>query len=115
MRFDKMIRSYDFTKNEDEPYEYKKINGSTITFVFLYVDAILLLGENVGMLSSIKASKNFSMKDLGEATYELGKRICRNTSRRLLCLSQYRHHCQKVWHRELQKRFHIDETWSSNI
>ena len=83
--------------------EYKKINGSTITFVFLYVDAILLIGENIGMLSSIKTSNNFSMKDLGEATNELGKCICRNTSRMLLCLSQYRHHCQKVWHRELTR------------
>ena len=53
---------------------YKKINGSTITFLDLYVDDILLTGNHIGMLSSVKAwlSKKFSMKDLGEATYVLG-------------------------------------------
>ena len=70
MRFDKMIRSYDFIKNEYEPCVCKKINGSVMTFLLLYVDDILLIGNDVGMLSSVKAwvSKNFSMKDLGEAT-----------------------------------------------
>ena len=55
---------------------YKKISGSAITFLVLYVDDILLIGNDVGMLSSVKAwlSKNFSMKDLGEATYILGIR-----------------------------------------
>ena len=44
--------------------------------VILYVDDILIIGNDVGMLSSVKAwlSKNFSMKDLGEATYVLGIR-----------------------------------------
>ena len=90
MRFDEAIRSYDFIKNEDEPCVYKKISGSAITFLVLYVDDILLIGNDVGMLSSVKAwlSKNFFMKDLGEATYVLGIRIYRDRSRRLLGLSQ---------------------------
>ena len=90
MRFDEVIRSYDFIKNEDKPCVYKKISGSAITFLVLYVDDILLIGNDVGMVSSVKAwlSKNFSMKDLGEATYVLGIRIYRDRSRRLLGLSQ---------------------------
>ena len=89
MRFDEAIRSYDFIKNEDEPCVYKKISGSTITFLVLYVDDILLIGNDVGMLSSVKVwlSKNFFMKDLGEATYVSGIRIYRDRSRRLLGLS----------------------------
>ena len=69
---------------------YKKVSGSTITFLVLYVDGILLNGNDVCILSSVKAwlSKNFSMKDLGEATYVLGIRIYRDRSRRLLGLSQ---------------------------
>ena len=55
MRFDEVIRSYDFIKNEDEPCVYKKISGSTITFRALYVDDILLIENNIGMLSSVKA------------------------------------------------------------
>ena len=50
---------------------HKKISGNAITFLVLYVDDILVIGNDVGMLSSVKASlsKNFSMKDLGEETY----------------------------------------------
>ena len=90
MRFDEEIRSYNFIKNEDEPCVYKKISGSTITFLVLYVDDILLIRNDVGMLSSVKAwrSKNFSVKDLGEATYVLGIHIYRDRLRRLPGLSQ---------------------------
>ena len=90
MRFDEVIRSYEFIKNKDEPCVYKKINGSPITFLVLYVDDILLIGYDVGMLSSVKVwlSKNFSMKDLGEATYVLRICIYRDRSRRLFGLSQ---------------------------
>ena len=54
------------------------------------MDDILLIGNDVGMLSSVKVwlSKNFSMKDLGEETYVLGIHIYRDRSRRLLGLSQ---------------------------
>ena len=90
MRFDVPIRSYEFIKNEDEPCVYKKISGSAITFVVLYVDDILLIENDVGMLSSVKVwlSKNFSTKDLGEAAYVLGIRIYRDRSKKLLGLSQ---------------------------
>ena len=70
---------------------YKNFSGSAITFIVLYVDDILLIGNDVGMFSSVKLwlSKNFSMKDLGEATYVLGIRIYRDRLSRLLSLSQY--------------------------
>ena len=50
---------------------YNKINRTTITFVVLYVDDILLTRHDIYMLSIVKVwlSNNFSMKDLGEATY----------------------------------------------
>ena len=93
MRFDEAIRSYEFTKNEDEPCVYKKINGSAITIVALSVDDMLLIENDVGMLSSVKAwlSKNFSIKDLGEATNRLGIHIYRDRSKKLLRLSQSIH------------------------
>ena len=54
------------------------------------MDDILLIGNDVGMLSSVKVwlSKKFSMKDFGEATYVLGIRIYRDISRTLFGLSQ---------------------------
>ena len=50
---------------------------------------ILLIGNDTEFLNSIKGylNKNFSMKDLGEATYILGIKIYRDRSRRLMGLS----------------------------
>ena len=33
---------------------YKKVSGSVVTFLVLYVDDILLIGNDVGMLQSTK-------------------------------------------------------------
>ena len=59
-------------------------------FCSSYVDDILLIGNDVGILSSMKAwiSKTFSMKDLGETTYILEIHIYRDRSKKLLGLSQ---------------------------
>ena len=68
-RFDEAVRTYGFIKNEDEPCVYKMVSGSKTTFLVLYVDDILLIDNDIGMLTNIKVwlSKAFSMKDLGEA------------------------------------------------
>ena len=89
-RFDEVIHSYGFIKNEDEPCVYKKVSGSQLTFLVLYVDDILLIGNDVGMMTSMKVwlSKTFSMKDLGQATYNLGIRVYRDRSKRMIGLSQ---------------------------
>ena len=53
------------------------------------MDDILLIGNNTEFLDSIKGylNKNFSMKDLSEASYILGIKIYRDRSRRLIGLS----------------------------
>ncbi|KAL0427445.1 UNVERIFIED_CONTAM: hypothetical protein Slati_2919300 [Sesamum latifolium] len=88
--FDEVIRDYDFIKNEHDPCVYKKIIGSSVAYLVLYVDDILLIGNDVKMLGDIKAwlSTQFSMKDMGEASYILGIKIYRDRSRRLLGLTQ---------------------------
>ncbi|KAL0342540.1 UNVERIFIED_CONTAM: Retrovirus-related Pol polyprotein from transposon TNT 1-94 [Sesamum calycinum] len=89
-RFDEIIRDYDFIKNEFDPCVYKKISGSTVAYLVLYVDDILLIGTNVKMLGDIKAwlSTQYSMKNVGEASYILGIKIYRDRSRRMLGLTQ---------------------------
>ena len=54
------------------------------------MDDILLIGDDVNLLNSVKEYLNskFSMKGLGEAAYVLGIKIYRDRSRRLLALSQ---------------------------
>ena len=64
------------------------MSGSSVAFLILYVDGILLIGNDI--VDSIKGylNKSFSMKDLGEAAYILGIKIYRDRSRRLIGLSQ---------------------------
>ncbi|KAL0420740.1 UNVERIFIED_CONTAM: Retrovirus-related Pol polyprotein from transposon RE2 [Sesamum latifolium] len=72
--------------------EEQKISGSSVAYLVLYVDDILLIGNDVKMLGDIKAwlSTQFSMKDMGEASYILGIKIYRDRSRRMLGLTNPR-------------------------
>ncbi|KAL0416298.1 UNVERIFIED_CONTAM: hypothetical protein Slati_3461700 [Sesamum latifolium] len=78
-------------KNDYDPCVYKKISGSSVAYLVLYVDDILLIGNDVKMLGDIKAwlSTQFSMKDMDEASYILGIKIYRDRSRRMLGLTQF--------------------------
>ena len=88
--FDEAVKEFGFMKNEKEPCVYKKVIGSAIVFLVLYVDDILLIGNDIPTLQSVKSwlGKCFSMKDLGEAAYILGIKIYRDRSQWLLGLSQ---------------------------
>ncbi|MBT1630199.1 hypothetical protein KK466_29070, partial [Klebsiella pneumoniae] len=63
IRFNEAVKSFGFIQNMDEPCVYKKVSGSAVTFLVLYVDDIIIIGNDVGMISSIKLrlSSNFSM------------------------------------------------------
>ena len=86
IRFDELIKAYGFIQTFGEACIYKKVSGSSIAFLILYVDDILLVGNDIEFLESIKGylNKSFSMKDLEEATYILGIKIYRDRSRRLI-------------------------------
>ncbi|KAK8631622.1 hypothetical protein V6N13_028405 [Hibiscus sabdariffa] len=88
LRFNDAIKEFGFIRNE--PCVYKKFSGSIVSFLILYVDDILIIGNDIPTLQSVKAwlSSCFSMKDLGEAAYILGVKIYRDRSRQLLGLSQ---------------------------
>ena len=90
IRFDEVIKAYGFIQTFWEACIYKKVSGSSIEFLILYVDDILLIGNDVEFLNSIKGylNKSFSMKDLSEAAYILGIKIYRDRQRHLIGLSQ---------------------------
>ncbi|KAK9135217.1 hypothetical protein Syun_014547 [Stephania yunnanensis] len=90
LRFDEAIKDFGFIKNEDEPCVYKKVNGSVVIFLVMYVDDILLIGNDIPTLKNVKSwlGKCFSMKDLGDVAYILGIRIYRDRSKGLIGLSQ---------------------------
>jgi uncharacterized protein YaiE (UPF0345 family) len=80
LHFDEEVKSFGFSKNEEEPCVYKKVSGS----------ALMFLVNNIPLMEDVKASlkKSFTMKDLGEASYILGIKIYRGRSNRLIGLSQ---------------------------
>ena len=90
LRFDETIKTYGFEQNVDEPCVYKCIDNKKVVFLVLYVDDILLIGNDVEKLSNVKKwlAEQFQMKDLGEASYVLGIQIIRDRSKKLLALSQ---------------------------
>ena len=77
IRFDQAIKSLGFIQNIDEPCVYKKIQGEFVAFLVLCVDNILLIGNDIGVLTTIKIwlAKQFDMKDLGETSYILGIKL----------------------------------------
>jgi len=72
-RFDHVIKHNGFSRSVEEPCLYMKFSGSKVVFLLLYVDDILLIGNDVDMLASVKKwlSNHFQMKDLGEASAHL--------------------------------------------
>jgi hypothetical protein len=101
-----VVKGFGFIKNEEEPYVYKKASGSAIVFLVLYVDDILLIGNDIPMLEATKSSlgKSFSMKDLGEAAYILGIKIYRDRSKSLIGVSQ------DTYIDKVLKRFNMQDT-----
>ncbi|GJT12406.1 retrotransposon protein, putative, ty1-copia subclass [Tanacetum coccineum] len=89
-RFDEEIKRFGFTQNLDEPCVYQKASGSNVTFLILYVDDIIIMGNHIPSLQSVKTylGKCFAMKDLGKAAFILGIKIYRDRSKRLIRLSQ---------------------------
>ena len=106
IRFDEVVKGFGFHQNEEEPCVYKKESGSAVVFLILYVDDILLIGNDIPMLQSVKTSLNnsFSMKDLGEAAYILGIKIYRDRSKRLIGLSQ------DTYINKVLKRFNMEQS-----
>ena len=87
--FDQAIKSFGFIQNIDEPFVYKKIQGKSIAFLVLYVDNILLIGNDIGVLTTIKSwlAKQFDMKDQEEASYSLSIKLLQDQNNKTLALS----------------------------
>ena len=87
--FDEKVKEFGFSRSEDKSCVYVKSSGSIVTFIVLYVNDILLIGNNVPTLQEVKSwlGKCVPIKDLGEATYILGIRILKDKKRRLIGLS----------------------------
>ena len=99
-KFHQVITSNGFEVNLVEDCVYHKFSGSKFIFLILYVDDILLASSDIGLLHETKKflSKNFEMKDLGNASFVLGIQILRDLSQGILRLSQ-KSYIEKVLNR----------------
>ena len=89
-KFHQVILSFGFKTIIVDECVYHKFIGSKHIFLVLYVDDILLATNDTCILYQTKKflSKNYEMKDLGEASFVLGIQIHRDRSRGILGLSQ---------------------------
>nr|GEV70387.1 hypothetical protein [Tanacetum cinerariifolium]GEY48678.1 hypothetical protein [Tanacetum cinerariifolium] len=93
------------------PNHPRKAIGSNITFLILYVDDIIIMGNHIPSLQSVKDyfEKCFAMKDLGKKAFILGIKIYRDRSKRLIELGQnaYMDKILKIYKMDNSKRGHI--------
>ncbi|GJR39546.1 retrotransposon protein, putative, ty1-copia subclass [Tanacetum coccineum] len=108
--FDEEIKKFGFAQNLDEPCVYQKASGSNVTFLILYVDDIIIIGNHIPSLQSLidYLRKCFAMKDLGETTFIFGIKIYRDRSKRLIGRqSTYMDKILKRYRMDNSKRGHI--------
>nr|GEV00914.1 putative zinc finger, CCHC-type [Tanacetum cinerariifolium] len=90
LKFDEVIKKHNFIKNQVDHCVYLKMSGSNFIILVLYVDDILLASNNIDLLHESQRflSRNFDMKDLGEASYVIGIEIHQDRANGILGLSQ---------------------------
>jgi len=106
-RFHEAITSSGFGIVSEDYCVCVKRTTRRIMFLTLYVDDILLVGNNLEMINATKQwlSSVFELKDIGEARYVIGVKIVRNHPKKLLGICQdayikrvlecFRMHCSK--------------------
>ncbi|GJS65663.1 putative RNA-directed DNA polymerase [Tanacetum coccineum] len=89
LKFDEVMKKHNFIRNQVDLCVYLKMSGSNFIILVLYVDDILLASNNINLLHESKRflSRNFDMKDLGEASYVTGIEIHRDRANGRLGLS----------------------------
>ena len=82
LRFHLAVLLNGFTMIEEDHCVYIKRSKGSFIILSLYVDDILLAGNDMEMIIATKGwlSSNFEMKDMGEADYILGVKILRDCS-----------------------------------
>jgi hypothetical protein len=102
-KFDQVVLANGYIINESDKCIYSKFQNGKGVMICLYVDDMLIFGTSINEVEETKAflSKNFDMKDLGEADVILGIKIIRDGNH--IGLSQS-HYIEKV----LQKFNHLD-------
>ena len=84
------LQGLTFRSSQNDPCLYTRHSETGITIIALYVDDLLIAGNNLSEIQSIKEklSAEFEMKDLGDARTMLGIDKERGRSSKRLFISQ---------------------------
>jgi len=102
-RFPQAITSFGFAMVSEYHCVCVKRTTRGIMFLTLYVDDILLVGNNLEMINTTKQwlSSFFEMKNMGEVRYVLGVKIVRNHPKKFLGM------CQVAYIKGVLERFQM--------
>nr|GEU70169.1 hypothetical protein [Tanacetum cinerariifolium] len=94
-----------------QPEGFENANGRVVVFLVSYVDDILLIGNDILTLQSIKdwLGKCFTVKDLGDVAYILSTKIYKDRSKRHIGLSQ------DTYLDKILKRFKMENYKKENL
>jgi hypothetical protein len=88
-KFDTYMLGLGFTRSKEDHCVYLKLIGEHLIYFILYVDDILMIGNNKEIIKDVKTqlSYKFDMKDLGAANFILGMEISRDQKNKKLWLN----------------------------
>jgi hypothetical protein len=99
-KFDTYMLGLGFTRSKEDHCVYFKLIGDNLIYLILYVDDMLLIGNNKEITQDVKnqLSSKFDMKDLSASNFILGMEIKRDRKKRKLWLNQ-RKYVETILHR----------------
>ncbi|CAH9090919.1 unnamed protein product, partial [Cuscuta epithymum] len=85
------LQHFGYTQSKADSSLFTKTNGNSFTVLLLYVDDLILAGNNIDEISAVKTflHKKFTIKDLGDLKYILGIEIARSAKGICLCQRKY--------------------------
>jgi hypothetical protein len=104
-KFDTYMLGLGFTINKEDHYVYFKLIGDNFIYLVLYVDDMLLIGNNKEIIQDVKTqlSSKFDMKDLDASNFILGMEIKRDQKKRKLWLNH------RKYVKTILQRFNMQE------
>jgi hypothetical protein len=88
--FDTYILGLRFVRSRSNHYVYSKQLGNHLIYVVLYVEGMLLVGNDMNVIKEVESqlSSKFDMKDLDVANFILGMEIKRDRANKKLLLNK---------------------------
>lgn len=89
-KFNSVMEKEGLNRSQNDSCLYYKTNGRSKLYVLIYVDDLILIGDNTEEVKNLKQklNENFKMKDIGPVSTYLGIKIEQNLKTGITTLSQ---------------------------